>query len=427
MNRKNIVLITIDCLRADHIKHMKKLMNRKEKIVFTNMFSNATYTGLSVPSMLTSSIPPLIKQKTTIAEIIKEYDYNTAAFVPNALLLDNRYRKLKIDKGFNFYKNYIREDVSGNTLRAVDKLATGLRDVIIILSKFIPKNVLKSLQKASGFMPFTVWVPYPRSDQVLNDAKKWLMKNSKPFFLWIHLMDVHGPYIPPDKYNSVDKKITLTVNKRLRYSKNWLPKEDVKILHKLYIDNIRYVDDSINNFLDEIIDKDTVVLITSDHGEQFLEHGGIGHINSNMYDEQLHIPLIILNIGNKIIDNLVSLIDIAPTIMYLTGIDTPGFIGKNMLNINKEKPIFFAGYNKNWNVLFGLRTKEFKLFRGTNGWEMYNLLDDVNEMHNIYNEKQDILKLLKIELLKILEEKNRIENENNKLKNISKHLKKVKN
>ena len=145
-----------------------------------------------------------------------------------------------------------------------------------------------------------------------------------------------------------------------------------------------------------------------------------------MYDEQLHIPLIILNSGNKIKDDLVSLIDIAPTIMYFNGIESPGFIGINILNVNKERPIFFAGYDTKWNVLYGIRTKEFKLFRGKDGWEMYNLINDSNELKNIYNEKQNNSRLLKIKLLKILEEKNKIENENIKLKNIGRNIKKKK-
>ena len=238
-------------------------------------------------------------------------------------------------------------------------------------------------------------------------------------------MDVHGPYIPPNEYNSIDKKTTIIVNKRLRYSKNWLPKEDVDILHKLYIDNIKYVDYSISKFLNEINPKDTIVLISSNHGEQFLEHGGIAHKNSNMYDEQLHIPLLILNYDNKINDNLVSLIDIAPTIMYLTNIDTSSFVGKCVLKNEKEKPIFFTGYDNNWNVLYGIRTREYKLFRGKNGWEMYNLVNDHNEQNNIYDGEKNKTIMLKNKLLSILEEKNKLESEKNKLKKISKKLIKI--
>jgi len=426
MDKKNIILITVDCLRADHLKYMKKLMERKNKIVFENMFSNATYTGLSVPSFLTSTYPPLEKPKATIAYYLKEYGYQTAAFVPNALLLDNRYRVFRIERGFDFYKNYLREDISGNALRAIDKLMTGLRDILSSLSGHIPRIVLRALQKAAGFIPLTVWVPYPRAEKVLNDATEWIKSTKKPFFTWIHIMDVHGPYMPPEDYRSVDGRKTIIVNKRLRYSRTWLPKEDVDILHELYIDNIRYTSDSINNFIDAVADENTVIFVTADHGEQFLEHGGIGHITSSMYDEQLHIPLLILNSGfNKNEKKLISLVDISPTIAYLAGVKIEGFAGDNVLSENyKEKPVFFAGYDRKWNVLYGIRTKEWKLFRGVNGWELYDLKRDPHENNNIYSNNKEVAISLKGKLLKILEEKNRIGKEDKKLKEVAKKLSK---
>jgi len=195
MNKKNIILITVDCLRADHVTYMKKLMERKDKIVFENMFSNATYTGLSVPSFLTSTYPPLEKPKAAIAHYLKEEGYQTAAFVPNALLLDPRYRKLRIENGFDFYRNYLKEDVS----------LTGIKDAIKLFSKYIPQPILMALLKGAGFMPLSVWLPYPRAKKVLDDAKNWFLNAQKPRFMWIHLMDVHSPYLPPEEYMSVDK------------------------------------------------------------------------------------------------------------------------------------------------------------------------------------------------------------------------------
>jgi len=429
MDKRDIILITVDCLRADHVKYMKKLMERKNKIVFENMFSNATYTGLSVPSFLTSTYPPLEKPRATIAYYLKENRYQTAAFVPNALLLNPRYRKLRIENGFDFYRNYLKEDISGSARMSFNKLLTGIKDAIKLFSKYIPQPILRALPKGVGFMPLPVWLPYPRAKKVLDDAKNWFLNAQKPRFMWIHLMDAHSPYLPPEEYISVDKNIADVVNRRLRFVRSWLPKEDVDILHKLYIDNIRYTSDSINNFIDEVVDENTIVFITADHGEQFLEHGKIGHITSGMYDEQLHIPLLILNGGfDKNEKKLVSLIDVSPTIIHMAGVEMEGLVGDDVLSKNyKEKPVFFAGYDKKWNVLYGIRTKEWKLFRGTNGWELYDLIKDPKEKNNVYAEEPEMSLKLKTKLLEILETKNKIENENRKLEKIIKKLKSIEN
>jgi len=427
MTKKNIILITIDCLRADHINYMEKLMKRNDKIVFTNMFSNATFTGLSIPSMLTSTYPPIENANTTIISYLKEEGYNTAGFVPNSLLLDNRYRKFKINKNFDYYKNYLEEDISDKTLRSINKLITGIQDAVILFKKFIPKFLLKMLSKAAGFLPFSIKLPYPHAERVLNDVTDWINNTKDPYFIWIHLMDVHKPYNPPEKYLSIDRKKTSMVNKRHRFNRGWLPHEDVNTLHNLYIDCIKYVDDKLDDFLNENIDENTIVFITADHGEQFLEHGRLGHINWNMYDEQIHIPLIILNMGSYNIDELVSLVDIAPTISNIIGIEVHTFIGKNLFDRRNRNAIFFAGYDKKWNVLYGIRTKDYKLLRGVNGWELYNLKKDPKEKINQYYNQKQLSAKLKMDLLKILETKNFINKEKNKLNEISKKLMKIKN
>ena len=363
-NKPNIVLITIDCLRADHLKYMPRLMKRSPLAIYTNFFSNGTFTPLSIPCMLSSVYPPLSEPQTTIVQLLKEIGYNTAGFVPNAILLEPRYRKLRLENGFDFYETYLMENSQSNFKRAVSKLFTGIKNMIRLLLDYDSRffeiiDIFKVLPA-----PLDLWLPYPQAEKVLTDAKKRINKMGHPYFLWVHIMDSHSPYFPPDFYRSVDKKIMKALNLKLRYCKHWRSLEDVKLIHKLYVDELKYIDDSLSKFIDGVMDDNTYFVITSDHGEQFMEHGGMEHISWCMNDEQIKIPFVILNYRNTRKNFLASLINVAPALADLAGINHE-FVGQSFLkNDYEEKPIFIVGLNNKKIPLYGIRTKNWKLFEG---------------------------------------------------------------
>ena len=111
-NNRNIILISIDCLRADHLHCMGYKKNitptidhlAKNGILFKYAFSNAPYTPYSIPSFIASKIPPLhgnIKQ--TIAMVLKNYGYRTASFNPNPIIFSELFEGCNITNGFDIY------------------------------------------------------------------------------------------------------------------------------------------------------------------------------------------------------------------------------------------------------------------------------------------------------------------------------------
>jgi arylsulfatase A-like enzyme len=171
----------------------------------------------------------------------------------------------------------------------------------------------------------------------------------KPFFLFLHTYQVHGPYLPPEPFRDrftggyagwirdycfgPDAKVEGKVAgfTELFARKDEFTPEDVNYLRALYDGEIAYTDQELARFwrrleVGNLLD-DTVVILLSDHGEEFDEHDGFGH--TQLYDEILHVPLICMlpparfEVARNVIDEEISLIDVMPTLLDLLGIGPP--------------------------------------------------------------------------------------------------------
>ncbi|NLF24256.1 MAG: sulfatase-like hydrolase/transferase [Deltaproteobacteria bacterium] len=144
-----------------------------------------------------------------------------------------------------------------------------------------------------------------------------LKQGAQPFFLYLHYMDPHNPYKPPKEYAARYEGPLKTVE---------YPPRQVKFM-SLYDGEIRYFDDHFGNLLSflkqEGIYQDARIILASDHGEQFMEHGNQGH-GYRLFNEELRVPLVIKGPGLKgHIDLPVSLLDLYPTVFDLVGFDPP--------------------------------------------------------------------------------------------------------
>lgn len=216
-----------------------------------------------------------------------------------------------------------------------------------------------------------------RFENNLKAAEKWLDGVGKqPFFLFLHGFNVHWPYSPPAQYrNRFIEGYSGDYN--LDNFKPELPRPsdaDVKLVVSQYDSEIAYVDDLLGDFLDQLkargILQDTLVVITSDHGEEFYEHGGRDHIQT-LYTELLHVPWIMFgpSISASVKWDQVGTIDLLPTILSIFSLKTDAPIqGKNRLEVlSQEKAplddeiISYTGFSSYPYHLASIKTKRWKL------------------------------------------------------------------
>jgi len=293
---KNVILLTIDTLRKDTLgcygnkDELTPFVDSLQDkcIKFTNAQSSRPYTQASFPGILTSSYyleygrqKKCSPKRTLISEVLKKSGITTAAFHSNPYLCGY----FSWNKGWDVFYDSMQDEIS-------DK------------------------------------IPYIKGDGINHKVDQWLysyIKNDhyRPFFLWTHYMDVHEPYIPAKEYlNKVDPSIHLSEDEMLNLFKEVILKRDVsnketvKLLKKLYDAGVRETDDYVKGFFSILekynVLKDTVVIITTDHGDEFAEHKGLSH-DGKMYSELINSPLIIYFndcTQEEVCDNLVSNIDI---------------------------------------------------------------------------------------------------------------------
>lgn len=257
-------------------------------------------------------------------------------------------------------------------------------------------------------------VPYIEAGEINKKVSAWLSSHTqgvvdyKPFFLWVHYMDVHEPYVPERKYvDVVDPSIKLTEEEMFRLFKDVLLKRDVadrgvvETLKKLYCAHVREIDEGVREFFG-ILEKynvleDSAIIITSDHGDEFGEHGGLSH-DGKMYEELVNVPLLIFEPEREIAevsDLLVSTLDIPPTITYLFGVSqVDTFEGHSLLPLEDYpiKGVFGEAVDKHGSkekgeekeVHYYLEGNLKIIYRETDGtWELYDLKADPEERNNI--------------------------------------------
>jgi len=258
-------------------------------------------------------------------------------------------------------------------------------------------------------------VPYVKGDGINKKVGEWLSshtkeKEYKPFFLWLHYMDVHEPYVPERKYiDIVDPSINLTQDKMFNLFKNILLKRDisnketVRLLKKLYDAHVREIDDYIKDFfgiLEKLnLLKNSMIIITSDHGDEFGEHNGLSH-DGKMYSELIDIPLLIYDYDRargEVCDALVSNIDIPPTIVHLFALEpVKDFEGHSLFPLEDypKKRCFGEAISKIGHKeketdkpIYFYQEDELKIIyrEDSSIWEMYDLKEDPKELNNIIN------------------------------------------
>ncbi|WP_226479848.1 sulfatase [Natrinema amylolyticum] len=324
----NILLVTIDSLRADAIyesDYDTPTYNTlaESGTVYERAFSQGPFTTFSMPSLFTSKYPSglqyvefsdktvgvYINDEPTIPEVLRKQGYQTAGFHSNPLLSN----LFGFDKGFDEFD--ARLPLSG-----LDRFSGR--------AKILTDKLLRVFRK-HAYLP---------AEKLNQRAVEWLdgRDDDRPFFLWLHYMDVHGPYQAKSGNAYLNKYQGEHLWRKALKRPDEVTESEHEQLKKLYRIEVEYTDQCLGDLFNALrarsLFEETLTVVTADHGEQFYEHGRYSHPHQ-LYDELTHVPLILRDPGRRSTpcDRVTELVDVAPTLVEHAGGDVPAsFSGRSL-------------------------------------------------------------------------------------------------
>jgi len=363
----NVILITMDTLRADHLgcygatEVQTPTLDAlcKDSIVFDHAYSQVPLTWPSHAAILTGTYPfqnqvqdftgqPLSPEFRTITQAFKQRDYATGAVV-SAFVLD---RSWGLSRGFDFY------------------------DDTFAAEEFQQKDVGLVARRAS---------------ESVNLAIGWLKRTPhRPFFLWLHLYDPHSPYDPPEPYRS-------------------------QYRGHLYDGEVAYADHELGRLIAWLkqnqLYNSSLIVFLSDHGESLGEHGEQEH-GFFVYNSTIHIPLILKPPAGtpfhpQRVNAPVETVALAPTLLGMAGLkdpiekqfQAPGLLenanNKDTLGAYSETLYPFSSFG--WSPLHGLETSRFHYIDAPTP-ELYDIVSDPGETKNIASQQPATVAVFKDKL-----------------------------
>ncbi len=395
--RPNLVLVSIDTLRADHLtaygyeRSTSPEISRlaRQGILFERAFSQSPKTATSHMSLFTGLYPPahrvanwgerrvrrLSDDVPTLATLLARAGYRTEAYTNGG----NVSARLGFGQGFELYQEH----------RGADP-------------------VFDSAQKAL--------------DRFVQEADDGVRR--APFFLFLHTFQVHDPYVPPAEFAEkfVDPSYAGDIVgsqeelERLAAGSTYWARNreywgrvdrddpaDIQHLKDLYDGEILFTDSQLAAFREHLreldLEEETIFVLLSDHGEEFLEHGGFLH--NALFQEILHVPLIFRfpeSLGfasGRRIQNVVRLVDVVPTLLEVLDLPVPEHLqGKSLLPLvegdeDDTRPVFsqwLAGGR-----IVALRDGEWKYIRVKRKEQLFDLSTDPEEWVDRLGARQEVL------------------------------------
>ncbi len=340
----DIIWITVDTMRPDHMSvygyKVRTTPNLEEfasgATLYTRCIAQAPGTTQSVPSMLSGTTPyrhggvsrtrRLPESVFLLPEMLGELGYRTVAQSANPWVS----RRYGMGQGFEEFRQYNTDN------------ELFLYDLMKLATRLAPWDVFRWQEELPSFS----YVPIT---DLLDETEDILLERDleRPFFLYLHTVDPHGPYQPPLRYVQADSDKF----RKEDYVSYWdlLPgvtvnERQLEMLVALYDGEISYTDAELGRLFDfmreiKLFDR-SLIVITSDHGEQFQDHDLWRHSNS-LYQQLVHVPLLVKYPGQnegKVVNNWVASIDIVPSILRQLGLDCDSCEGQPLKDTIDEEP-----------------------------------------------------------------------------------------
>lgn len=351
-NPPDVYLITIDTLRADHLHcyGYEKIATpaidalANSGIRFSQAFTPSPLTNTSHTTILTGLLPsshgvtdfgiPLAPSHPTMAELLAQHGYHTAAFI-GAVILDSKSLAPGLDRGFEFYDNFPEHSSTKERWGRVER----------------------------------------RGGDVVKRAEAWMTAHPRgPRFVWVHLYDPHDPYEPPSPYSTTYKD--RLYDGEIAYADSALANFVVYLKTHGWYEN-------------------SVVIVVGDHGEGLGEHHEDTH-GIFLYDSTIHVPLILKLPGAakaaRVVDAQVRTTDILPTVLELTATSAPARVDGESLTpyltgADTTNRIAFGETDYpmrfGWAPLRSVRRDGFKFIEAPRP-ELYDVHADPGELNNTY-------------------------------------------
>ena len=372
--RPDILLVTIDALRADHLSSYGYRSFTSPAIdafarraaQFTNAIAQAPYTKASIASVMTGqyasthktvtasvpfpetmtghpTTPPIAtdvlpSSMTTLAEALRAGGYQTFGFTANPFLIE----AFGFARGFDRFRFYPGADFAGGERLVAD--------------------AVEAARDSNG---------------------------RRPLFTWVHFMEPHSPYTPPPltagmfRIGGSPQPIPPDVS-----IPGWLlpgSPRDLRPYLTAYDDEIAAADAAFDTLLRELRSmrgwRDTIVVLTADHGEEFLDHGGWEH-GTNLHDELIRVPLVIQapNSPAGVIDAQVQLIDLFPTLLEMAGAPLPATSGRALEVLWDRRSPSHSAMSEIVGAQSAMREERFKLITLASGQvQLFDLARDPHE------------------------------------------------
>jgi arylsulfatase A-like enzyme len=335
----------------------------------------------------------LDENRTLISERFRTADYDTAGFNSNPYLSE----EFGYGRGFDTFSDWKGDPSITARFRQFFKNNVKRNSYLYNMAKRLWSATERTMGIEIGSL-------YTRADDLTDAAINWIESHPENGnFLWIHYMDVHHPYVPPPvDQRALGQAVTedrdaLKLRRKLLEEPEAATDEDWAEIVDLYDAEIHFTDREIGRLLEAAQSHwgEVVTAVTSDHGEEFNEHGAFGH-EGTFYDELLHVPLLLADGDCGRYDDILGLIDLAPTLLEYGDVSVPdSYDGHSLRTLIGDGSWPREAVVSHVDDKVYYRDSRWKYIKYGDQEELYSLEEDPGETKSCFADEPEVVEEIK--------------------------------